>query len=101
MGLIDLPSVAFPKLDPRLAPVLLMDGPCAGRYEKVPGNAAECWTRVGKPQHVGVETQMWSCYRRQPNGWFYTGTTVTTQQLQDGLRAARADGIEYGESYGV
>jgi hypothetical protein len=101
-NLIELPGVAFPRVSPELAPVLLADGPCAGRYENVPQNVAQTWARVGKPGRLGVETQMWSGYERAPDGaWRYNGITVTTDQLYAALAAARAAGITHGESHGV
>lgn len=101
-NLVDLPDVAFAGVSPTLAPVLLVDGPCAGRWEAVPGNVAQTWVRVGKPGGTGVETQMWAGYERALDAsWLYTGMTVTTDQLYSALAAAREDGIEHGESYGV
>lgn len=101
-NLIDLGPVNFPALSPDLTTVQLVDGPCAGVFAQVPGNVAECWQRIGKPGRVGVESQMWSQYERAYDGrWVYTGLTITTDQLQRAQDAAKAHGIEHGESYGA
>lgn len=101
-NLTELPSVAFPGVSPSLAPVLLADGPCAGRYEQVPQNVVQTWARVGKPGRLGVETQMWAGYERALDGaWRYNRITITTDQLYAALARARAAGITHGESYGV
>lgn len=98
----DLGAVAFPRLNPRLTTVLLEDGPCAGSHAQVPGTGVECWQRVGKPEGVGVESQMWARYDHTADDrYVYSGVTVTTDQLTAGLRAAQADGHTYGESYGA
>lgn len=100
--LVDLPPVTFEGFSPKLAPVLLVDGPCAGRYENVPGNVAQTWARVGKPGRLGVETQMWAGYERAPDGaWRYNRITITTDQLYAALARAEQAGITHGESYGV
>lgn len=100
--LVDL-SVVFPLLEEKLRVVQLSGGPCAGRHAEVAGHAAECWQRVGPPGGVGVETQMWSRYDLAPlSGEFvYSGITVTTDELQAGLEAAKEAGHTYGESYGA
>lgn len=100
--LIELGPITFPAVSPRLGVVLLADGPCAGAYAQVPGNQAELWQRVGRPQRVGVESQMWACYRRAIGDRFlYSGITVTTDELQAGLCASQEAGHTYGESHGV
>jgi len=102
MSAIDLGRVEFDALDPKLIPVLLCDGPCAGTWASVPDTGVEVWQRVGKPAGVGVETQMWSRYDYAGRaGYRYSGVTVTSDQLEAGLRAAQADGHTYGESYGA
>lgn len=102
MSGMELPSVAFPNVSPALRPVRLADGPCAGRYEHVPGNVAQTWVRIGKPGRVGVETQMWASYERGfDDAWRYARVTITTDQLHDALVRARAAGITHGESYGA
>lgn len=103
MSLVDLPPIELSWPWPtKMVAAKLVDGPCAGRYEQVPNGAAECWTRVGKPQRAGVETQMWALYDRTAPGRFvYSGMTITTDQLQAALDAAAADGHTHGESYGA
>lgn len=102
MGLVDLGPIQFPALSEKLAPVLLTDGPCAARYAMVPGNVAECWERVGAPGRVGVESQMWACYRRRWDGaWVYAGITCTTDEVHDAIGRLTEDGHTYGESYGA
>jgi hypothetical protein len=85
-----------------LVTVLLVDGPCAGRYEQVAAFSAECWTRVGPPGGIGVESQMWARYDRATRGTYrYAGITITTDQMQNALAAMQRDGHTYGESYGA
>lgn len=102
MSVVDLPAVEFPLLSPRLRAVEMVDGPCAGRWEMVPGNAAENWVLVGKDR-TKVDGQMHACYRPDPidGTWRYSGITVDTDTLYAAIAAAKADGIHYGESYGA
>lgn len=82
--------------------VKLGGGPCAGRHERVGAHAPECWARVGKPGGHGVETQMWARYDRTPDGrYLYSGVTVSTFELERGLRDANAAGETYEEAYGA
>lgn len=103
MHLVELGPITFDGVSPALTVVLLEDGPCAGRYAEVPMNQAELWQRVGKPEGMGVETRMFSCYRRTPilGRWIYSGITVEAGVLQKALKAAQAEGHTYGESHGV
>jgi hypothetical protein len=93
------------QLDRRsLVTVYLADGPCAGRHEQVAAWGAECWVRVGKPQRLGVDTQMWSRYDHNPlrrGEYVYSGITVDTETFRRALAAALRDGHQYGESYGA
>lgn len=87
-----------------LVTVHLADGPCAGRFEKVAALGAECWTRVGPPGGVGVETQMWARYDHVPSTkgrYVYSGITIDTETFRLALAAAIRDGHSYGESYGA
>lgn len=101
MGLVDLPAFEMPAVTPRLRPTLMVDGPCAGRWENIPQNIAENWVLVSKDRN-SVEGQMHACYRRAIDGrWLYTGITVTTDELYAALARAKAAGITHGESYGA
>jgi hypothetical protein len=99
-----LGPVAFPKLDPSLTTVRLVDGPCEGAYAQVPGTGVECWQRVGKPGGVGVESQMWARYDHNPlrrGEYVYSGVTIDTETFVCALAAMQLDGHTYGESYGA
>lgn len=102
MALVNL-SVEFAAIDEALRVVRLSGGPCDGEHAEVPGHAAECWQRVGRPGGIGVETQMWSRYdlAALAGEFIYSGVTITTDQLAAGLRAAEAAGHTHGESYGA
>lgn len=102
MSLIELGPVAFKTLSPALAPALLRDGPCVGRWVNVPGTAGECWERVGPPGGHGTDSQTWARYDRLLDGSFlFSGVEATSWDLMPGIRAAEADGHTWGESYGA
>lgn len=101
----DLGPVAFDYshrlLDPPMTRVRLVDGPCAGAWAEVP-ERRELWQRVGKPEGLGVETQMWARYDYARNWeYVYSGVTITTEQLRGALAALEREGHTHGESYGV
>lgn len=107
--LVELGPITFPAISTKLETVLLEDGPCAGTHAQVPGDKAELIQRVGKPGGHGVDTQMFSIYRREfdpasPFGggrFVYSGITIDAETLHRALRAMQADGHTYGESHGA
>lgn len=84
----------------KLIPVLLVDGPCAGRWEHVAVFGDESWVRVGQ---AGIDRQMWARYSHNPvarGEYLYSGAMLTTQELGESLKRHEDAGNTIGEAYG-
>ncbi len=85
----------------KLIPVLLVDGPCAGRWEHVAVFGDECWVRVGKS---GADRQAWARYNHNPTKrgeYLYSGFGMTSSEFQEALQRHTDAGNTYGEAYGA